>query len=186
MSSLKFLDELFLPRVQDAQFTDPIENTQFSTTIKVTPEVKYFIEVIASEDNCHYGGGVNWKRAINVEFATLKPTTKPKNCGNCNGASSGCCNTCYDVKVAYQLKNWAFIPSLIEQCASKPKKSSIRRIFGVEDEFFGLMCICAVCIIMAILIFIGVVYKLIHKSNRSSRFNVTIENLEMNSISISD
>ena len=186
MSSLKFLDELFLPRVQDAQFTDPIKNTQFSTTIKVTPEVKYFIEVIASEDNRHYGGGVNWKRAINVEFATLKPTTKPKNCGNCNGASSGCCNTCYDVKVAYQLKNWAFIPSLIEQCASKPKKSSIRRIFGVEDEFFGLMCICAVCIIMAILIFIGVVYKLIHKSNQSSRFNVTIENLEMNSISISD
>ena len=167
MSSLKFLDELFLPRVQDAQFTDPIKNTQFSTTIKVTPEVKYFIEVIASEDNRHYGGGVNWIRAINVEFATLKPTTKPKNCGNCNGASSGCCNTCYDVKVAYQLKNWAFIPSLIEQCASKPKKSSIRRIFGVEDEFFGLMCICAVCIIMAILIFIGVVYKLIHKSNRS-------------------
>ena len=108
-------------------------------------------------------------------------------CGYCYGASNGCCKTCIDVKVANQLKNWDFNPSLIEQCTGKQKKSKKSKKLIMFKKSVAVYCICGVLIIMVILIFIAVVYKIIQKSyRRSSQFNVTSENLEINTISISN
>ena len=120
-----------------------------------------------------------------MEFATSGPITQyHPGCGYCYGASNGCCKTCIDVKVAYQLKNWDFNPSLIEQCTRKQKEPKKSKKLIMFKKSVAVYCICGVLIIMVILIFIAVVYK---KSNRrSSQFNVTSENLEINTISISN
>ena len=49
--------------------TDPVNNDEFSTVIKVTPKVKYVFEVIAREDKGPIAG-VDYNRAENVEFST--------------------------------------------------------------------------------------------------------------------
>uniref|UniRef100_A0A0K0FDJ3 Endoplasmic reticulum-Golgi intermediate compartment protein 3 n=1 Tax=Strongyloides venezuelensis TaxID=75913 RepID=A0A0K0FDJ3_STRVS len=45
----------------------------------------------------------------------------PNYCGSCYGASTGCCNTCDEVREAYQLRGWS-IQNLdnIEQCKNDP------------------------------------------------------------------
>ncbi|KAI9305444.1 endoplasmic reticulum vesicle transporter-domain-containing protein [Cunninghamella echinulata] len=48
-----------------------------------------------------------------------KDESKDENyCGSCYGANSNqeCCNTCEDVKIAYEKSTWAFKPNEIEQC----------------------------------------------------------------------
>ena len=37
-------------------------------------------------------------------------------CGSCYGAKNGCCNTCEDVRAAYEAKGWVFNAALILQC----------------------------------------------------------------------
>lgn len=51
------------------------------------------------------------------------------NCGSCYGAGSEdeCCNTCDDVKRAYQRKGWTFAPNLdVVQCHSSPNSNELK------------------------------------------------------------
>jgi hypothetical protein len=44
-------------------------------------------------------------------------TTQPGYCGSCYGAKQGCCNTCDDVRRAYQVVGWDLTdPDKFEQC----------------------------------------------------------------------
>ena len=64
-----------------------------------------------------------------------EPTAIPLGgCGNCYGAGSSgeCCNTCDEVKLAYERMGWKFIQSGISQCASENAKINLRDQFA-ED-----------------------------------------------------
>uniref|UniRef100_A0A0K0E9C5 Endoplasmic reticulum-Golgi intermediate compartment protein 3 n=1 Tax=Strongyloides stercoralis TaxID=6248 RepID=A0A0K0E9C5_STRER len=52
----------------------------------------------------------------------ITTTTVPENyCGSCYGAATGCCNTCEDVRSAYEQRGWS-IEDLdkVEQCKNDP------------------------------------------------------------------
>ena len=53
-------------------------------------------------------------------ITTFITTSKSPNmlCGSCYGASSGCCNTCSDVRNAYRANKWNFNSSLVYQCTT--------------------------------------------------------------------
>eukprot|EP00616_Rhizochromulina_sp_CCMP1243_P016286 CAMPEP_0118964408 /NCGR_PEP_ID=MMETSP1173-20130426/2111_1 /TAXON_ID=1034831 /ORGANISM="Rhizochromulina marina cf, Strain CCMP1243" /LENGTH=366 /DNA_ID=CAMNT_0006912863 /DNA_START=8 /DNA_END=1105 /DNA_ORIENTATION=- len=61
------------------------------------------------------------------EHQLSDPGEKPA-CGNCYGARDdpdACCNTCEEVRIAYEDKGWAFHPDEIEQCQPAKVLSSI-------------------------------------------------------------
>jgi hypothetical protein len=66
----------------------------------------------------------------------LEPTVKQTvgDCGNCYGAGSPgqCCQTCSDVKGAYQRVGWRFKPHGITQCASEAYLANMKEQFA-ED-----------------------------------------------------
>ena len=43
-------------------------------------------------------------------------------CGSCYGAMSGCCNTCEDVRAAYEAKSWALNEANVAQCGQGIEK----------------------------------------------------------------
>lgn len=67
-----------------------------------------------------------------------------KLCGNCYGAQSidgQCCNTCADVKTAYEKKGWVFKPVGIDQCSEDTFQNNLREQFAKEGgcQIYGSM-----------------------------------------------
>jgi len=61
-------------------------------------------------------------------------------CGNCYGAQdepNACCNTCEEVRDAYQRKGWVFHPEQIEQCHPTKVLESITSTGDEGCNFFG-------------------------------------------------
>ncbi|KAI6205300.1 Endoplasmic reticulum-Golgi intermediate compartment protein 3 [Aphelenchoides besseyi] len=77
------------------------------------------------------------RQSINVNSSEAAPT-KEVICGSCYGASEGCCNTCDDVKAAYEIRGWTIENLLeIEQCKNDAFVKELRehkdegcRIYG--------------------------------------------------------
>ncbi|KAI6217314.1 Endoplasmic reticulum-Golgi intermediate compartment protein 3 [Aphelenchoides fujianensis] len=80
------------------------------------------------------------KQNINTNSTEATPTQEAL-CGSCYGAAQGCCNTCDDVKAAYEVRGWTIENLLeIEQCKNDEFVRELRehpnegcRIYGHVD-----------------------------------------------------
>lgn len=66
-----------------------------------------------------HSGRALGKRTLLSRNASPSPTPWPNGCGSCMGAGEPgqCCNTCAEVRVAYEKKGWMLIPtSKVPQC----------------------------------------------------------------------
>jgi hypothetical protein len=72
--------------------------------------------------------------AAGASGATHNVSNSAIGCGNCYGAGAKgqCCNTCDEVKLAYEKVGWHFKPQGIAQCASEAFLSNLRDQFA-ED-----------------------------------------------------
>ena len=67
-------------------------------------------------------------------------------CGSCYDGTSSCCNSCDDVKTAYKMRDWFFLPSLFSQCtgfSSPPSKAPTSKISGgylVAQKYVNNWC----------------------------------------------
>lgn len=62
------------------------------------------------------------QKKVGLNDLVPKAAVKEAGCGSCYGAESDevkCCNTCEEVKAAYQRKGWTPDPSAIQQCVSE-------------------------------------------------------------------
>ncbi|EYB86539.1 hypothetical protein Y032_0277g1125 [Ancylostoma ceylanicum] len=66
------------------------------------------------------------------------PITTPK-CGSCYGAlpDGSCCNTCEEVKEAYQLRGWQVNADEVEQCKSDPWVKKFTEFKGEGCRVYG-------------------------------------------------
>lgn len=64
----------------------------------------------------------------------IAPKKDGKPCGNCYGAGSSteCCNSCDQVKEAYEKRGWVFVPEGIEQCNGNAFNENLKNQFGKE------------------------------------------------------
>ncbi|KHN82773.1 Endoplasmic reticulum-Golgi intermediate compartment protein 3 [Toxocara canis] len=79
------------------------------------------------------------RQAVNVNSTTPSShaITEPK-CGSCYGASDGCCNTCEDVKEAYNARGWQMIDiESVEQCKSDAWVKTISDFKGEGCRVYG-------------------------------------------------
>jgi len=129
--------------------TDPVNNDEFSTIIKVTPKVKYVFEVIAREDKGAIAG-VDYNRAENVEFKTSMKNVEV---------------TIEDdlpiipTKITNPVQDSSSV-SVSENTEQPSKESKSSTSIGGLPFNIEIICIIAVCGVVAILIAIGIVYKL--------------------------
>lgn len=68
------------------------------------------------------------------EYAEKLKGSKPDKCGNCYGAGRKglCCNTCQEVKDAYEGMGWKFKPQGISQCSSDNYLQTMKEQFAEE------------------------------------------------------
>ena len=142
--------------------TDPVNNDEFSTVIKVTPKVKYVFEVIAREDKGAIAG-VDYNRAENVEFKTSMKNVEV---------------TIEDdlpiipTKITNPVQDSSSVSENTEEPSKESKSStSIGGLpFNIE-----IICIIAVCGVVAILIAIGIVYKLTCNKKSSADLEMSLD-----------
>jgi len=133
----------------DYHLSDPVNNDEFSTVIKVTPKVKYVFEVIAREDKGAIAG-VDYNRAENVEFKTSMKNVEV---------------TIEDdlpiipTKITNPVQDSSSV-SVSENTEEPSKESKSSTSIGGLPFNIEIICIIAVCGVVAILIAIGIVYKL--------------------------
>lgn len=71
------------------------------------------------------------KLEVNVNASANEVATSTVKCGSCYGATSGCCNTCDEVKHAYSLRGWTLDVESVEQCKSD---SWVQKLSDFRDE----------------------------------------------------
>lgn len=49
-------------------------------------------------------------------------------CGSCHGARDGCCDTCDDVKDAYEALGWGYEEARFSQCIGEQKSLKINQL----------------------------------------------------------
>lgn len=73
----------------------------------------------------------------------LEKPLRPGDCGNCYGAGNvgQCCNTCLDVKLAYEKSGWRFKPQGIAQCQREAFLENMRDQFAEDGgcQLYGTM-----------------------------------------------
>ncbi|XP_015601063.1 endoplasmic reticulum-Golgi intermediate compartment protein 3 [Cephus cinctus] len=80
-----------------------------------------------------------------METTNQNNTQDANECGDCYGATSEamgilCCNTCEDVRKAYNMKKWAFPdPSSIKQCRDDKSVERMKRAFLEGCQIYGYM-----------------------------------------------
>ncbi|CAD5230009.1 unnamed protein product [Bursaphelenchus okinawaensis] len=94
------------------------------------------------KDGYNITGAAPIKQGINVNGTKeTGVATKEPLCGSCYGAADGCCNTCEDVKQAYEVRGWTIEDiTTIEQCKNDEFVQEMRkhkdegcRIYGHVD-----------------------------------------------------
>jgi len=86
-------------------------------------------------------------KIVNQTVTEENKTAKTKEvvtCGSCYGAESAdvkCCNTCDDVRRAYQKKTWKFDPRGIEQCGGEVGEASEREKLALKEgcQIYGYL-----------------------------------------------
>jgi hypothetical protein len=85
------------------------------------------------------------KQEINVrnasaasEVSTAADAAQTKKCGSCYGAVEGCCNTCDEVREAYQLRGWQIEDiTTIEQCRDDEYVQQLKKVDGEGCRIYG-------------------------------------------------
>ncbi|KAJ1353639.1 hypothetical protein KIN20_010304 [Parelaphostrongylus tenuis] len=69
--------------------------------------------------------------------AAVEVTTQK--CGSCYGAlpPGSCCNTCDQVREAYELRGWQVNVEIVEQCKNDPWVQKLKRVKGEGCRIFG-------------------------------------------------
>lgn len=83
---------------------------------------------------------VDGQEQESVEAAELAAGLEPE-CGNCYGAGAEgeCCNTCQDVRKAYNARGWSFDPSAVSQCAKEGFMQTLRSQESEGCNVYGYM-----------------------------------------------
>lgn len=81
-------------------------------------------DTLKAEDEFLAAHGITDKDSASSQLDKL--SSIDSNCGNCYGAGKRkCCNTCADVKEAYQKSGWRFIPQNIAQCVRESYRETL-------------------------------------------------------------
>ncbi|GAM26503.1 hypothetical protein SAMD00019534_096780 [Acytostelium subglobosum LB1] len=62
-------------------------------------------------------------------------------CGSCFGSKDGCCNTCDEVRDAYQHKGWSFDPTEMPQCIREGFTKAIVEQNGEGCQLYGFITV---------------------------------------------
>lgn len=145
----------------DYHLSDPVNNDKFSTVIRVTPKVKYVFEVIAREDKGAIAG-VDYNRAENVEFKTSMrnvEVTIEEDPEPIIITPTKITNPVQDSSTPILVQPSSSLEKNTDQGKNPSKESKSTSMAGLPFNI-EIICIIAVCGVVAILIAIGIVYKL--------------------------
>ena len=82
-------------------------------------------DTLKSEDEFLAAHGIKDSKSHNEQMDKVK--AYDSSCGNCYGAGNKgqCCNTCNDVKEAYTISGWRFMPQNIAQCVRESYRETL-------------------------------------------------------------
>lgn len=112
--------------------------------------------IVGEYQETQLGETLNEEQVLSNE--TIKTVARPSTynyifiyiieCGSCYGAlpAGRCCNTCDDVKKAYQTKGWQFYPRGMEQCSSATFKEEYESQKGEGCNIGGVVYVSKVYI----------------------------------------
>ncbi|KAE9413102.1 hypothetical protein Angca_008574, partial [Angiostrongylus cantonensis] len=79
------------------------------------------------------------KIEVNQNKTSIAAVVATPKCGSCYGAlpAGSCCNTCEEVREAYQLRGWQVNVEVVEQCKDDPWVLKLQRFKGEGCRIYG-------------------------------------------------